>query len=230
MNDQACTINTATVIDGHLLRLLVGLVALLLPYVVWALNGAGLQSISEAYFSLNPTARDVFVGGLVSVAGFLLAYRHDASWRQWVLAKMAAVSALGVAWVPCQCERSSEGSPWHYVFAGILFLILVDYCRLFYRSARLQLEQPEPCGPPDPHLGVRCLIYRGCAAGMLLAMAAMGLNAIPALQLDSSMVIFWGETAALGFFAISWLTASHVLPRLSPPHKRRWLRELWPGA
>ena len=74
------------VFDYRALRLLMGLIALALPFIVTLVSSTQLSSISASYFT---EARDAFVGMLFIVGAFLWAYNGHtlhrpgrAKWRR----------------------------------------------------------------------------------------------------------------------------------------------------
>lgn len=143
------------------LRLLVGIVALALPFVVLLAarnTRPPIDSISASYWVDN--ARDLFVGGLFMIATLMLAYNgHDPSgdahnvangeptphplvkWlsEKW-LSKVAAIMAAGVALFP---TTKPNGEPTtdtvlHYVSAVALFAIITYFCLGSFRKRALE--------------------------------------------------------------------------------------------
>ena len=101
----ACIADRAgLVIDYMRLRLAIGVLGVLLPFVLVAVAGER-ESISAYYHS---PARDVFVGALTAIACLLLAYRgYDRGDR--VCSALAGVALLVVAYVPV----GGATGPWH---------------------------------------------------------------------------------------------------------------------
>ena len=116
----------SAVFDYKALRLLMGVIAFSLPYVVSLLASKPLASISASYYT---EARDAFVGMLFVVSAFLWAYNgHDTN--QKIASKIASIAAVLVALFPTACDtcETSIVSIIHYVSAGVLFSVLAYFC------------------------------------------------------------------------------------------------------
>ncbi|MBX3690004.1 hypothetical protein [Dokdonella sp.] len=109
-------------INYKTMRVVVGIIAILLAPAVWLLAGAHveLNSISAAYWS---DARDVFVGALVAVGFFLLAYNGQGGKADWefYLSKAACLFAACVALFPTTDPRSGGVAPAWAVKLSSLF-------------------------------------------------------------------------------------------------------------
>src|SRR5271157_3594771 len=110
-----------TVFDYRALRLLVGLIAFALPWVVSVLSSNRLSSISASYYS---DGRNAFVGMLFIVSSFLWAYNGHTSAESWA-SKVASLAAILVAIIPTSCDfcETNIKSTIHYGAATILFSI-----------------------------------------------------------------------------------------------------------
>lgn len=97
-------------IDHHILKLIVGLIALSLANVTAFFSADGLDSISDAYHK-GGWARDFLVGSLFAISAFLFAYNGEEP-PEMVLSKLAGVAALGVALFPCRCGVHDEILPY----------------------------------------------------------------------------------------------------------------------
>lgn len=205
---QAVAKTARAVFDYRMLRLLMGLIALALPYVVIVLSEVELASISASYHS---DARDAFVGMLFVVGSFLWAYNgHERP--QAALSKVAAVAAVLVAVFPTACVACPESvaSVIHFVASLVLFAILAYFCLGPFRK--------DTKGQPG-RKGLRARIYLICGCVMPLALvgafAAKGvLGEDPA---DELRVVYWGELVALNAFGFAWITAGKVIPALVDP-------------
>lgn len=99
---------------------------------------------------------------------------------------------------------------------GVMFLILAWFCYHF-------LVRSWGKGHIGAH--VRAGIYGLCGATITVAIVILTLDhllgrlPVQHLQLPYDL-IFWGETAGLLAFGVSWLLASHVLPVLVLPNKQ----------
>lgn len=137
------------------------------------------------------------------------------------LSKVAAVSGLGIALFPCKCcvQNPPAHSP-HYLFAAVMFAILLYFCVRFYVRAR---------GKHHKLADYRAGIYALSAAAIVASIVVLAINGFlrradacpaPPLPPDPSRLVFWGEAVALIAFGISWLTASRVLPGITTKAER----------
>ena len=102
-------------INHKVMRVIVGVIALLLSPVVWLLSGSEneLTSISISYWT---DSRDIFVGSLIAVGFFLSAYNGAGKGRDWEyrLSKIACLFAICVAIFPTE-GYSDEDNPAKWV-------------------------------------------------------------------------------------------------------------------
>ena len=164
-----------------------------------------LPSISDYYHSCM---RNLFVGSLCSIALFLFAYqgyerKEDEILSDRVLAIIAGVAALGVAFFPVAPEEASRGIV-HYVHLGsalTLFVCLILFTTFVF--TRRGVRRDPQTGKLDGHTRV----YVGCGVAMTGAIAMIGIHFAlgepPWLaRLDP---VFWLEWFALWAFSASWL-------------------------
>jgi len=210
--------NRNAVFDYRALRLLMGIIALTLPFVVSAIATGKLSSISASY---HTDARNAFVGQLFIVASFLWAYNGHAR-RESVFSKIASVAALLVATCPTDCDvcnsvcKVCEGH-WtvyvHYISAVTLFLILTYFCLGPFRDKKRGL------GPMRKR---RRRIYLGCALIMVACMlaAAIAKLLLSNQQLIQYRVLFWAESIALCAFGVAWIVAGKCVKYLVDSKER----------
>jgi len=206
-------------IDHHVLRLIVGLIALLLPlFVILLTTGKPLGSISAAYHD-DGAARDVFVGSLFAMAAFLFAYNGDHA-RQSILSKVAAVSAVCIALFPTSGVSAPDTlATWvgvvHYLSAAVLFAVLAYFCWSFSCSAKSKSGTYREAG-------LRSLIYRVCLVGICLAIVFMlaYLGFEDYLNEHFPRYIFVFEWLGLLAFGIAWLVASRIIPVITNSGER----------
>lgn len=207
------------VFDYRALRLMVGVIALLLPIVVIQLAGDenGLGSISAYY---HTDAHDAFVGMLFIVGTFLIAYRGRDR-IQFILSKLAAIFAWAVALFPTKCRgaKSCEFPGYlqgigvdivfavHVTAAVALFLILAYFCFIPFQK---------DIGGKEGAQGRRSLIYKICGGLMSAAvMVALGSVLFKKSEIMYELgVIFWAETIALATFGVAWIVAGKTIPGL----------------
>jgi len=198
-------------LSSHLHRQLIGWVAFALPFVLLIIAGwrptAGLQqrrlldSISAYYYTGAVAA---FVGSLVALAAFLATYRgfDNKPWRDRVAAIVAGGAAVGLAFFPTGAPDGLLPPSWwttqtrtiHYISAVVLFGALIFFSLFLFPKSNAT-KGNLPTGKK-----VRNAIYISCGVVMLACMLWAG----SAYFTQAS--IFWPETIALAFFALSWLT------------------------
>lgn len=197
--------HTAPIFDYKALRLMLGIIALSLPFVVTFVARDSLPSISASYFT---NARDVFVGALFVVGGLMLTYNGHTTFEA-LASKVAAVSALLVALFPTSkvaCESSSTSTV-HTVAAVVLFLILAYFCFGPFR------ENTKGKGGKK---GRRAKFYFACGCLILGSMAVglIGELVLPCETLQAIDLIYWVETVALSAFGVAWIVAGKIIPWL----------------
>ena len=196
-------------IDQYTIKFLIGAIAFSLPWIELGLTGGSITSISASFwFDPGPWPRDIFVGSLFAISAFMLAYNGLSEPEMW-LAKVASLAALGVAMFPCQCgDLAREIIPRvHLISAAAMFAVLACFCYIFFCRARAKGHR---------QANWRAAIYSVTGVGMLASMALFLLYAIS----KGEELVLWGETLGLVSFGIAWLTASRVIPLITP----RWER------
>lgn len=196
-------------INYKTMRVVVGVIAILLAPAVWMLSGfqAELESISGSYWT---DARDVFVGALVAVGFFLLAYNGQGEKADWefYLSKAACLFAACVALFPTADSHGVGVAPtWtvklsglfglhpgdvHYAAAALLFACLVAMMWFFsFRALRKGKRG-------------RAMLYRTIAILMVAGIACLyAIGHVLAWGNTLLIVEIWG----LLWFGIGWLSA-----------------------
>jgi hypothetical protein len=200
--------NRSVVFDYRALRLLMGLIALALPFVVTALSTTDLLSISASY---HTEARDAFVGMLFVVSAFLWAYNGHAP-AESRASKIASLAAILVALFPTACDscKSSIVSVIHYLAAVTLFSILAYFCfRFFRKNTKGQLRMSKKWR--------RDKIYLACGTVMVACMliALVANLTLSQETLNAWQVTYWAEAVALGAFGVAWIVAGKYLVALT---------------
>jgi hypothetical protein len=199
-------------IDHRTIKLLVGLIALSLGSLTKIFSQTPITSISESYYE-GGWSQSIFVGFLFAIAALLVAYNGLAR-REMILSKIASAAALGVALFPCNCAGHDEIIPRvHAISAGIMFLILVYFCYVFFQRARTK-------GYPEAK--IRAAIYAICGIAIALSILTIGIDNLTHGSISARFkeLTFYGEAAALIAFGISWLTASRVFPVITRKEER----------
>lgn len=198
------------VFDYRAMRLLMGIVALSLPFVVTYLAGAdaNLESISESYYT---AARDAFVGMLFMVATFLWAYNGH-FFYEGVASKFASLAAFGVALAPTKCLSTGTDvvcnnplvSAFPAVHGGsalVLFLILAFFCLFPFRKQAAELHTPQA--------NRRKRVYIVCGCVMLVSIALI--TAKHTGWISVPRIVFFAEAAALSAFGVAWIVSGKAL-------------------
>lgn len=199
-------------IDHHIMKLIVGVIALTLPSLTAFFSSSLITSISASYYE-GGAARDILVGFLFAISAFLLAY-NGYSLPEMVLSKIGAAGALGVALFPCKCGGHAEIIPHlHGISAAAMFLILAGLCWIFYRRARKM-------GHPEANR--RALLYAICGVVIVAVVGVLAYDGLTKGSISSRIerLTFYGERAGLLAFGVSWLVASKVLPVLTARKER----------
>ena len=203
----------ASEINYHILKFIVGLVAILLAFLTSELSQSPLTSISASYWDPGHWPRNIFVGFLFAISAFLFAYNGYNILEKY-LSKLAALAALGVAMFPCACSGNLEIIPKvHYVSAAIMFGVLLVFSYFFYKRASKK-ETPEA--------KVRSIIYLICAFAILAAMLGMLVDFVSNESLTNAFprFTFYAEMTGLVAFGIAWLIASRVIPYVTGKNER----------
>ena len=117
-DDDSSARMAAQLVESYLgIRLVIGIVGLLLPWALIVIDwqfmteGRQIRGSMSAYY--HSPARDLFVGGLVAIGGFLLLYMTG-RWRTWEfgLSSVAGLAVWTVAFFPTGRAGSerTEGS------------------------------------------------------------------------------------------------------------------------
>jgi len=203
---------TRVEIDHHTIKLIIGIIAISLATLTSIFSQTPLESISASYHE-EGWSSNIFVGFLFAIAAFLFAY-HGRNVFEMIISKIAAVSALGVAMFPCNCGGHQEIVPHvHYLFAAIMFLILIAFCYSFFKRARSKGHN---------RANIRAIIYATCGFIILLAIGTIALDSILNGNISSNFtrLIFYCEAVALIAFGVAWLTASRILPLITNKEER----------
>jgi hypothetical protein len=197
-------------IDHRTIKLVVGVIAITLPLLTSFFARTALTSISASYYE-GGWSQSILIGFLFAIASFLLAY-NGMSRAEMVASKVASIAGLGIALFPCKCEEHVELVPYvHGISAAVMFLILTYFCYQFFRRARSK-------GHPQAKL--RAAIYAVCAIVIFVSVVVLAIDHLWDGGLRIPRLTFYGETAGLLAFGISWLTASRVLPVVTRQDER----------
>jgi len=196
-------------INHKVMRVIVGITAILLSPVVWLLSDTeiGLSSISISYWT---DSHDIFVGALIAVGFFLSAYNGAGGKkdREYILSKFACVCAIVVALFPTEGFPDSDmPAKWviaiadsigsipqyiHYTAAILLFACLIALMWFFSIRAKAK-------GKPG-----RALFYR--ITSILMGTGILVIYIIGYI-FELPDTTFWIEFWGLSLFGLGWLVA-----------------------
>ena len=206
----------SAVFDYKALRLLMGIIAFSLPWIVTVIASDPLHSISASYYT---EARDIFTGLLFVVSALLWAYNGHTV-IQKVMSKIASIMALCVALFPTTCETCETNpiSIIHYTAAVGLFMILAYFCFGPFR------QKTKGQGGKK---GRRSIIYLICGLIMIISMASL---VIARWTLSYELFIalsitYWVETIALSAFGVAWIVSGKYITYLADKNERLQLFE-----
>jgi amino acid transporter len=212
--------------SNHRHRQLIGYIGLVLPMLLifLAIYWDGLDvwrqldSVSAYYYT---GANPAFVGMLVVLALFLFTYdgyKNESQWADRWFSNAAAVAALGVAFFPTAAPKIDGISalrwwePWvgvvHFTSAAVLFGIFALFCLWLFRKKAKQ--------EADSDKRNRNAVYVICGTVIIVCIFWAGYEGLR----DRS--IFWPESIALIFFAISWLVKGYAMRSVADV-ARSWL-------
>ena len=205
------------VFDYRALRLLMGIIAFTLPFLVHYLAAQDpdfkreLKSISESYYT---DARDVFVGQLFVVGAFLWAY-NGFTLQQKYASKVAGVAAVFVALFPTSKPNDPTTiiSYIHFISAGILFLILTYFCFVHFMGETWGGKKKE---------NRRAFFYLICGSVMALSLLVLlySWKFMDPETVKEYRIVFWGEAAALVAFGVAWIVSGKYFKFLADDEER----------
>jgi hypothetical protein len=215
-----------------LIRALVGVIGVLLPTAMFALEGTLLKSGWEVRGSLSAYyhsgARDLFVGALC-VTGFLLLTYMAAqrnTWDYW-LSTVAGVAVLGVALLPTSRPSSYDGTPacgpgsdpippgctalqqrlGEDLVAGVHFtfaaIFILSLAAICFIFARREERFTQNRR--------QARFHRICGSVILLGVAWVVVGNLASLEPFSLEPLYVGEVVSVYAFGASWMVKSYDL-------------------
>ena len=193
------------------LRLFLGAIAFLLPFVTDGVSSTRLASISASYYT---EGHDAFFGMLMVIATLFMAY-NGCSPQEKIASKMAAVATIMVAVFPTNCEGCgiSLESSIHYGAAALAFGVLIYFC---FGPFRERAKEKGEIGRRRVVLYLIC----GWVMALCLLFAAIMQFIGPTNQVEDSRITYWTETISLITFGFAWIVAGQILPTLSTKEER----------
>jgi hypothetical protein len=185
------------------LQRIVGVIAFLLPIVLWAGNGFEVETSISAYY--HTRMGNVFVGALWALAVFFLSYNYKPV-RGFnldnKLSNVASVAAVGVAVFPTTGVSPSQSEQVvgrvHLGCAFVLFALLAVFALFLFPKTGDE--------PVTQEKRRRNVLYRSCGVAIVVAMAL-----VPVSNLAGWEIFVWLEAVCVWAFAISWLVKGGFL-------------------
>lgn len=213
-------------VSSHILKFMIGVIAISLATITSLFTKVELWSISESYWAGGP-ARSIFLGFLFAIAVLLFAY-NGKSTKEMIMSKIAGLAAICVAMFPCDCECASkrpELAPceivpsMHFSAAAVMFIILVYFCYTFYARAR---KAKPGHTKVFAEAKLRSFIYAACGLTIIAVIIAVLFDYFTngSIIARFNTFIFYAEATALIAFGIAWLVASRTIPLLTAEPER----------
>ena len=180
------------------LRKAVGLIGMLLPFVLMLGNylyfggEVVLPTISQYYHS---PMRDVFVGGLITMAAFMFFYCGYGKTDR-IFGILAGSLTLGVVFFPTSASATSGEGQFHGFFAISLFVVLAVISIFDFPRKRPGMKK----GTTDKLQVIFGLVMLGCVTATCMYYALRG------FVKAEGYFVFITESIALIAFGISWFT------------------------
>ncbi len=195
------------IISYFQLRMLIGAMGILLPFLVFAAklisDGSPQIEYSVSDYYDNGPAGDILVGVLFALGFFLLSYRgYDPIDSK--AANLGCVFALGVALFPTTCKKEWVHNL-HFVFALLLFAVFIFFSLYLFRKK-------DPSKSLTPEKENRNRVYLVCGIIMIICIAGIAVCSFLLEDLSAKyQLVFWLESIALISFGFSWITKAEFL-------------------
>lgn len=193
------------------LRVMIGWLGMLLPWIVVLLNLAFPPSISATYYVATCITPFMIILGSASL--LLISYKgYD--WKDDLVLTSSGIAGLGICLFPCTPADSlnsivgllsgtfaipAAASNIIHLISAIVFFALLAYNSIFLFT--------KSSGEMTKQKKIRNIIYRVCGIGML---ASFLILLLPSFYIQTWLM----EAIALFFFGISFLTKAEIYPWL----------------
>lgn len=208
MSKNDVTVNTKR------MRIMIGALGLLLPWLVALIQLEWPGSISETYYSFFAVGTFMVILGSAGI--LLINYKGYDKWDD-ISGTVAGIFGILICLFPMTAYKINEAHP-ELVQVGIFHLdstvsnifhciaAFGFFATLAFMSFFLFTKTD---GNITPQKKIKNIIYRVCGIGMLGAFLLMLLNLIPGF--DCYNLTWIVETIALFFFGISWIVKSDAI-------------------
>ena len=188
------------------LRVMIGWLGMLLPWIVVILIGYFPNSISATWYSNACTPFMIILG---SASLLLISYKGYEKIDDIILT-CSGIAGLGICLFPCSIPAvtgkigtfmidSKVSNIIHLIFAIIFFVLLAYNSYFLFTKCSCELTKKKK---------IRNIIFRVCGIGMV---ASFGILLLPPFHIK----VWLMETIALFFFGVSFLTKADIYPWLA---------------
>lgn len=199
-------------VDTKRMRIMIGILGMLLPWMVALICLSWVESISCTYYSLYAVGTFMVILGSASI---LLVNYKGYDKVDDITSTIAGVFGLGICLFPMEfVDNPSIGTGilhlpsnisnvFHCICAFGFFGVLAFMSFfLFTKSSGNMTKQKK----------IKNIIYRVCGIGMLASFSLLLLNLIP--NVDIYNLTWIVEAIALFFFGTSWIVKADAIPLL----------------
>ena len=196
-------------VDTKRMRIMIGILGMLLPWLVALITLSWPQSVSITYYSLFAVGTFMVVLGS---AGILLINYKGYEKIDDITATIAGIFGILICLFPMSNNNIPTGifhldgdiSGIFHNISAVGFFVTLAFMSLFLftKSSREITKQKK----------IKNIIYRVCGVGMIASFLLMLLNFIHGVHIYNLTWIV--ETIALFFFGTSWIIKSDAIPFL----------------
>ena len=204
-------------INTKRMRIMIGILGILLPWLVVLITWSWPNSISATYYSICAVGTFMVVLGS---AGILLINYKGYERIDDICATMAGIFGICICLFPMLYSPepsmrvgafnlpSNISNIVHCVSAALFFAVLSFMSIfLFTKTDKIKTKKKK----------IKNVIYIVCGIGMVGSFALFGLKWIPNLNIPNLTWIV--EAIALFFFGVSWIVKSDAIPALQDNNK-----------
>ena len=199
-------------VDTKRMRIMIGVLGMLLPWLVALITLSWPQSISITYYSLFAVGTFMVVLGS---AGILLINYKGYSKIDDICSTIAGVFGLLICLFPMTyldapetkvgiLHLPSEISNIFHTISAMSFFTILAFMSFFLFT--------KTSGDMTKQKKIKNIIYRVCGIGMMVSFLLLLLNLIPGVDIYNLTWIV--EAIALFFFGTSWIVKADAIPFL----------------
>ena len=201
-------------ISFKVLRQSIGFLGLFFPFILivganWAHDCPMILNSVSGYYHSH--MRQVFVAVMVTISIFLFVY-DGYDFTDFILAKLASLFALGVAFFPTKIESYEPtcliyevpARPILHMISAVSFFIILTYFALVqFRKSKMK--------NPGERKNYRNSVYLVCGIMMIACILLIGLYFLFEEHFPAFPWVFVLEWIALAAFGISWIVKGEFI-------------------